>query len=294
MQWMALQAPDVVVAPWGSPAITTEFWDDCLNLRAIGIAPVFPVGSSGPGSGTTTTPGNFPLVFGVGTTDNNDNIASFSSRGPAPNQYPWNDTIFWSRPDWNLTKPDISAPGVNIRTSDLGGGYTIISGSSFACAHVAGALALLLSKDSTADYLTLYNLLLDYADEPAQGAPYPNNNYGWGRLNVYSALQQLGSEEYGHGKPEIGIKVLPNPFTRQTGIKAIMPVETARDAKIAIYDHQGSLIRILSHSIDKDYSPQYAIWDGKDKTGDYVPAGIYFFVIKNREYTYTEKVIFLD
>ena len=53
-----------------------------------------------------------PQSFTVGATDSTDTIASFSSRGPV--------TIDGS----NRLKPDISAPGVSIRSSHPGGSYT--------------------------------------------------------------------------------------------------------------------------------------------------------------------------
>ncbi len=292
LQWIALQAPDVVIGAWGMTGTSTEFWDDCVNLRAIGIAPVFPVGSGGPSPGTTAAPGNYPTVFGVGATDNNDNIASFSARGPAPNQYPWNDTTFWSRPDWNLTKPDISAPGVNIRTCGLGGGYIILSGTSFSCAHVGGAVALLLSRDTSAVYETLYNLLLDYADEPPQGSPYPNNSYGWGRLNVYAAIQQLGIKRQTMINPESKVLLIPNPFTRHSGIKFIVP-HSDGNSEIAIYDDLGALVRRIEIlQLDNDVSKKL-FWDGKDQNNQYVPSGIYFVVIKTKQERAIEKIIFL-
>ncbi|MEO0276476.1 MAG: S8 family serine peptidase, partial [candidate division WOR-3 bacterium] len=174
---------------WGSTATTsTEFWQDCINWRNVGIFPVFSIGNSGPSPNTAGTPGNFPIVIGVGATDANDNIASFSSRGPAPNQAPWNQTQYWMRPDWNRTKPDISAPGSNVYSSLPGGSYGNMSGTSMACPHVTGAIAIINQKNSALDVPTIYNLLLDWADKPSQGAPYPNNNYGWGRLNIYQAL----------------------------------------------------------------------------------------------------------
>ncbi|MDQ3131368.1 MAG: S8 family serine peptidase [Acidobacteriota bacterium] len=39
---------------------------------------------------------------------------------------------------------ELTAPGVNVRTAWLGGGYRNLTGNSFACPHIAGIIALLL------------------------------------------------------------------------------------------------------------------------------------------------------
>jgi len=75
----------------------------------------------------------YDASFTVGATDNNDNIVSFSSRGPV------------SIDGSNRLKPDISAPGLNIYSTVPGGGFSTASGTSMAGPHVAGVAALLLS-----------------------------------------------------------------------------------------------------------------------------------------------------
>ncbi len=179
----------VVSNSWGSTdAASTEYWNDVINWRNLGIVPVFAAGNNGPGSGTINSPGSYPTTIAVGATDNGDNIANFSCRGPAPTGSPWNNTQYWPRSDWNFIKPNISAPGVSVPSSVPGGSYESWDGTSMATPHVAGAIAILLQKNPNLDFYQIYSILLDNADQPSQGAPYPNNNYGWGRLNVYRAL----------------------------------------------------------------------------------------------------------
>ncbi len=200
-QWYASLVGDsgvpvrVINNSWGSNTSSSlAYWSAVLTWRALDIIPVFAIGNSGPGSGSANTPGNYPTVIGVGATDSGDNIASFSSRGPAPNMSPWNDPQYWPRPDWNLIKPDISAPGVNIRSSVPGGGYQggyLWSGTSMATPHVTGAVAVLLSKNPFMDFETIYNILTESAYQPPQGGTFPNNNYGWGRLDLLAALNMV-------------------------------------------------------------------------------------------------------
>lgn len=41
---------------------------------------------------------------------------------------------------------ELTAPGVNVRTAWVGGGYKNLTGNSFACPHIVGIIALLLEK----------------------------------------------------------------------------------------------------------------------------------------------------
>jgi bacillopeptidase F len=172
----------------GSNAADTFFYPIMRTYISIGILPVFANANNGPNPGTVGCPGSYSNVVGVGATDNSDDIASFSSRGPAPNQSPFNDPSTWLRDDWNLIKPQISAPGVSVRSCIPGGGYATWNGTSMATPHVAGAVGILCQKNPTLTPEMLYTIFLDNVDLPPQGAPYPNNDYGWGRLNVWKAL----------------------------------------------------------------------------------------------------------
>lgn len=176
---------------WGSTATTDlSFWNDVLAWRTANIIPVFAIGNNGPLPGTAGTPGNFPTVIGVGATNSSDQVASFSSRGPAPNMNPWNNTAYWPRSDWNLYKPNISAPGVAIRSAYGSSGYANFDGTSMAAPHVTGAIALLFQRNPALTFTDVYNVLLDSADRPAPNCnSVPNNNCGWGRLNVLRAIR---------------------------------------------------------------------------------------------------------
>merc|ERR1712146_812827 len=112
-------------------------------------------------------------------------LASFSSRGPAPE---------------GLQKPDIAAPGSNIPSVRASGGYTTMSGTSMASPHLAGAVALLqqahpeLQHDAkkTMDILRQSATPIP-SDECNSPQEHPNYGFGWGVLNVLAA-HELATE----------------------------------------------------------------------------------------------------
>jgi bacillopeptidase F len=169
----------------------TNWYPICRTLKSVGILPIFANGNEGPAPGTLGSPSSYTVVQSVGATTEADTMASFSSRGPAPSGPPWNNQADWYRPDWNYIKPDISAPGYNIRSSLPNNQYANWGGTSMATPHVAGAVAILCQKNQALSPQALYNALTNNADQPSGGGPYPNNNFGWGRLNVWKTLRSI-------------------------------------------------------------------------------------------------------
>ncbi len=165
-------APDVVNSSWGDDIGSDEtFRPDVQALRAAGIFPAFAAGNNGPASGTINSPASFPEAFAVGATDEEDEVASLSARGPSP---------------WGEAKPNASAPGVNIRSSTPGGGYGFWTGTSMAVPHVTGLAALLLQAKPSLTIAEMEQAITGTALN--LGTPIPNNDYGWGRIDAYHAV----------------------------------------------------------------------------------------------------------
>jgi len=197
-QWFAgTSRPNVFGNSWGTnTGSDTSFWRASRNCQVLGIHQAYSNGNAGPGSGTVGAPGSYPHNIGVGATDNTDAIASFSSRGPSPSfAGGLESTAVYLDPSWasSRRKPDLSAPGVNVLSAAPGGGWATMSGTSMASPHVTGTIGLMLQKNPNITDQQIWQILTASCDTPSVGRPYPNQDYGWGRLNAYSAVMQTPS-----------------------------------------------------------------------------------------------------
>lgn len=169
-------APDIVNNSWSSTdGRNIEFREDVAALQRAGIFVVFANGNRGPQANTVGSPASMPGVIGVGATDQEDDVAYFSSRGPSPI-------------DGGI-KPVLSAPGVNVVSTFPGGGYVSFNGTSMAAPHVAGAAALLLSVAPTLSANSMLYVLTSTAR--TLSSTVPNNDSGWGRMDAYSAVLSI-------------------------------------------------------------------------------------------------------
>jgi subtilisin family serine protease/N-acetylneuraminic acid mutarotase len=175
--------PHIVNNSWGTNAGADPFYRATVQAWvAAGIFPTFSNGNAGPGCGTVGSPASYPEAYGVGAFNISNAIASTSSRGPAPEGV------------GGSVKPDISAPGVNVRSSLPGGGYGLASGTSMAAPHVSAAVALMWSAapgligniDQTRQLLD--DTAIDVENLTCGGTPENNNVWGQGRLDAYAAV----------------------------------------------------------------------------------------------------------
>lgn len=197
-------APQVVNNSWtyAYPGCYLDFEPDLQSLRAAGILPVFAAGNSRPGANTSFSPANNPSAFAVGAIDNNSTVFGMSSRGPTT--CGGSTGVF----------PELVAPGVNIRTADLGGSFTTASGTSLSAPHVAGGLALLLSAYPNLTASDQSNALINSALD--LGASGPDDVYGYGRLDLLAAYQWIAAAPAATATPLPTFTATSTPTTTPT------------------------------------------------------------------------------
>jgi|GEM_PF-246356 subtilisin family serine protease len=188
-------APDITNNSWSCP--TSEGCDAFSlqqafeHIRAAGQLTVGAAQNSGPLCSTILAPlGLHDAVFTVGAIDCTGALASFSARGPI--------TVDGS----GRLKPNVAAPGVNVRSSIRNDQYALLSGTSMATPHVSGVAALLWAAKPNLRHLV--GITRCYLQQSATGATLPNgvpsvcggttpadrpnNFWGWGKVDALAAV----------------------------------------------------------------------------------------------------------
>ena len=126
------------------------------------------------GTDTVGYPSSNPNVIAVGATDAADLRAGFSQHGP---------------------DLEVSAPGVNIFTTDLNNGYLTTGGTSFSSPLTSGVVALMISVNPSLTNAEIRQILHDTADKVGPydynwNASMPGHSFelGYGRINAEAAV----------------------------------------------------------------------------------------------------------
>lgn len=88
-----------------------------------------------------------------------------------------------------MVKPDLAAPGVNVKGPVRGGLYTRRSGTSVAAALAAGIALLLMEYEPGYTGVQIKNYLIRGAIRDARR--YPNTEFGWGKIDIYETLLSM-------------------------------------------------------------------------------------------------------
>lgn len=126
------------------------------------------------GASSVGYPASNPLVMAIGASNTSDQKASFSQYG---------------------TDLEVSAPGTNIRTTDLSNSYTTTSGTSFSAPLTSGVASLVWGRHPSLSNAQVREILQDSADKVGgydynqdPGDPGRSLEMGYGRINAHSAL----------------------------------------------------------------------------------------------------------
>lgn len=185
--------PDAINNSWGiesnqqADTLCVSFVSDVfIAVEAAGIASIHSAGNNGPGAATIGRPAfispSLVNVFAVGAVDAEDvnyTVAGFSSRGPS----------FCGGGGSIEIKPEVSAPGVNVRSCVGQDDYDNYDGTSMASPHVTGAVLLLKEAfpflpGEELKY-ALYYSAIDLGDVGE------DNTYGMGMINLEAAYNYL-------------------------------------------------------------------------------------------------------
>jgi len=176
--WSINEGMDVISMSLSGGSSTTDLKNACDDAEEAGIVVVAAAGNTGKRRATFDNvqyPARYSSVMAIGATDSKDKRASFSATGPAI---------------------ELVAPGVDVKSTYLNGGYATGSGTSMACPHVAGTVALVMAMPIDTDYdingdgfwdpADVRWLLHDTADD--LGTSGQDNEFGYGIVDAQEAV----------------------------------------------------------------------------------------------------------
>jgi len=277
-------APHAFANSWGCPPIegcdTSNFsvMETVVNnVKASGVVVVVSAGNSGSECSTVSNPAAiFENSFTVGSTRSNDTISGFSSRGPV-------------LVDGSMRmKPDISAPGSQVRSTIPGNDYAIFSGTSMAGPHVVGVVALIISANPSLagqvdqiESIIKQSAVAKATDQDCgitPGTVVPNNTYGHGRIDALAAVQLALLATPTEELFDTPISVYPNPFTNELHFNL---GEITGPTSVEIFNATGQLILMAAFKGTGTYQLNMADLSG----------GIYFYHLKNGDRVMRGKVV---
>ncbi len=227
---------------------------------SLGILVVNSAGNEGGGTTTIIAPADGDSVLAVGAVDANGSRVYFSSMGPAGD---------------GRIKPEVMAQGsgVTVASTDSTDGYTSADGTSFSCPLTAGAAAVLMQMVPNASNMDIFEAL----KMTANNNETPNNEYGWGIINIITAYQYLtGTIDI--KTLEKNILISPNPAKESVSI--IFP-ETQKIIKLNIYNATGQNIYSKNFRNKKPVSINTSNFQ----------SGVYFIRIDSKTGTSLKKLI---
>ena len=233
-------APDVINNSWGQGPgdCNTLSWQFTLNnVYSAGIANIWAAGNYGPGSETVGSPAQFIYnelnSFSVGNLNGhnqNYNIASSSSRGPSI--CPGSATL--------KIKPEVSAPGYNIRSAVGSEGYAEYVGTSMAAPQVAGGICLLKEAFPLVSGVEITEAI--YYTAIDLGDPGEDNTFGNGLIDLMEAYDYLIDQGHIPSDPSYDNDIVihnmkSTPFNCTYGVSTSFYVQNTGAETVTSFDY---------------------------------------------------------
>jgi len=215
-------------------------------------------------------------------------LSYFSSRGPSR--------------DGRL-KPEITAPGEAILaplSGDLtigqgvlrqnilqGGKHQKIQGTSMACPHITGTIALMLQKKHSLTPQQARDILTSTAREDSWTGNTPNYKWGYGRVDALAAMVITAIEPMDlTGPADYELEQnFPNPFNPRTNIRFSIPRLAA--VKLIVYNTLGEAVVTL---VDENLAAgKYQV----DFDASQLSSGIYFYRLTAGDMMQSRKMILM-
>src|SRR5438094_6360937 len=157
--------------------------------------------------GTLDSTAASDVLISVSATDSTDTLAGWSSFGPYV---------------------DVSAPGVGIWTTTMGGGYGAVSGTSFSSPLTAGTIALMLAANSSLAPSQVVSLLKSTSvDLGATGYDY---YYGSGRINAEAAVLGSAATSFSDTQPPSVILTSPTGGS----VSGVVPIDVSASDNVGV------------------------------------------------------------
>lgn len=217
--------------------------------------------------------GGTSCVICVGAVDYNNAVAPFSSEGPsqwtdvaAYNDYPY---TAGSTTEIGLIRPDICAPGVQIKSLDFStiDGYTLMDGTSMATPLVAGAIALMLSKNHDLTPAQIDEIL---ERTPVKLTEHKSNDFGSGLMDALAAVNAVDYD--GIEETQNEAYVYPNPSSCDFTVSG----EGIR--KVSVFFSDGKLLKTIEVN-------------GKTYHIDDLPKGVFILKIDTENGVIVNKIV---
>ncbi|KUG25451.1 hypothetical protein ASZ90_004727 [hydrocarbon metagenome] len=195
-------------------------------------------------------------------------------------------------------KPDFSAPGhwiaagyskdANLNPATILDEKTVLmQGTSMSAPHFTGVVALLLEQNPNLTYDEVFEVLKNTAIADDITRAVPNNEFGYGRIDVHAALQSIITSVDDNSVPvEYNLSQnYPNPFNPSTTLSFSIPKQTYVSLKV--YDVLGKEVTELVN--EEKSAGNYKI----DFDASNLSSGIYIYTLKSNEFIKARKMMLI-